>query len=64
MAALTERGLYDRAAAAEYLSTSAYRVDGLRRAGTLPAVQDGREWKFRRADLDGYIDGLPHFQPG
>ena len=61
---MTDRGLLNREGAAEYLSTSAYRVDGLRRAGTIPAVQDGREWKFRPADLDAYIDSLPAFEPG
>lgn len=58
------RGLYNKFGAADYLSTSERRVDELRRAGILIAVQDGREWKFRRVDLDTYIDSLPEFEPG
>ena len=52
------RLLYDRDAAAEALSTSPRRIDELRRAGLLLAVQDGRSWKFRHDDLQRYIDGL------
>lgn len=64
MPSMTERGLYDRTSAAEYLSTTARRIDELRRGGQLPAAQDGREWKFRRVDLDDYIDRLPQYIPG
>ncbi|AWG55019.1 helix-turn-helix domain-containing protein [Mycobacteroides abscessus] len=53
------RGLFDREQAAEFLSTSARRVDELRRTGVLRAVRDGREFKFTNADLLAYIDGLP-----
>lgn len=53
------KGLYDRDSAAEYLSTSARRIDELRRGGVLVARQDGREWKFAKADLDKYIETLP-----
>lgn len=57
--ALTQRGLFDRAQAADFLSTSARRVDELRRTGVLRAVRDGREYKFTSSDLLTYIDGLP-----
>lgn len=61
---MSDRGLYDRDSAAEYLSTSARRVDELRRAGELIAAIDGREYKFRRRDLDAYCDSLEDFEPG
>lgn len=53
------RGLYDRESAGVYLSTSPRRIDELRRSGKLYAVQDGRQWKFTREDLDRYIRSLP-----
>lgn len=59
LAALARRGLWDREQAAEFLSTSARRVDELRRAGVLRAVRDGREFKFTSVALAEYIDGLP-----
>lgn len=49
----------DRVFAADYLDTSPRRVDELRKAGILPAVRDGRRWKFRRSDLDAYVASLP-----
>lgn len=55
----TNMGILDKSGAAAYLSTSARRVDELRRAGRLLAVLDGREFKFRVADLDDYIESLP-----
>lgn len=55
---MTDRLLYDKASAAEQLSTSVRRIDELRRAGRLIAVQDGREWKYTRAELQRYIDSL------
>lgn len=58
------KGLFDKDAAAEFLSTSDRRVDDLRRAGLLTAVQDGREYKYRLADLEAYIEGLPVAEPG
>lgn len=57
------KGLYDKQSAADYLSTSERRVDELRRSGELVAVQDGREFKYRRADLDEYCGALPEFEP-
>ncbi|WP_301120334.1 helix-turn-helix domain-containing protein [Mycolicibacterium fortuitum] len=55
---MVERLLYDKAAAAVALSTSVRRIDELRRAGRLIAVQDGREWKYTHAELQRYIDSL------
>lgn len=52
------RGLYDRDNAAEYLSTSPRHVDDLRRGGKLISVFEGGKNKFRREDLDRYIDSL------
>lgn len=52
------RGLYDRDSAAEYLSTSPRHVDDLRRGGKLISVFEGGKNKFRREDLDRYIDSL------
>jgi excisionase family DNA binding protein len=52
-------GILDKGAAAAYLATSTRRVDELRRAGRLLAVLDGREFKFKVADLDDYIESLP-----
>ncbi|WP_100514869.1 helix-turn-helix domain-containing protein [Mycobacteroides abscessus] len=59
LVALTQRGLFDRDQAAEFLSTSSRRVDELRRAGVLRAVRDGREFKFTSAALATYIASLP-----
>lgn len=52
------RLLYDRATAAEMLSTSARRIDELRRAGHLLAVKEGGSWKFRYDDLARYVESL------
>jgi excisionase family DNA binding protein len=60
---MPDRGLFDKDSAASYLSTSARRIDELRRAGELIAAIDGREYKFRRSDLDAYIEGLEDYEP-
>lgn len=57
------KGLFDKDGAAEFLSTSTRRVDELRRAGDLTAVQDGREYKYRLVDLEDYISSLPVWEP-
>ncbi|WP_066904458.1 hypothetical protein [Mycolicibacterium houstonense] len=56
--------LYDKTAAAEALSTSERRIDELRRAGILIAVQDGREFKYTADELRRYVDGLATSEPG
>ncbi|QDF19941.1 hypothetical protein HWC44_gp054 [Mycobacterium phage ThetaBob] len=55
---MSDRLLYDKSAAAVQLSTSERRIDELRRAGVLIAVQDGREWKFTAAELQRYVASL------
>ncbi|MGE2733798.1 helix-turn-helix domain-containing protein [Mycolicibacterium vaccae] len=52
------RVLYDKTAAAEQLSTSERRIDELRRARKLIAVQDGREWKYPHDELERYANSL------
>lgn len=61
---MTDRLLYDKAAAAEMLSTTERRIDELRRSGQLCAVQDGREFKFTATELRRYVDGLAEYEPG
>lgn len=41
--------------AAEFLQTSRDTVMRKARAGQLPAAQLGREWRFRRSDLDQWL---------
>jgi hypothetical protein len=61
---MTARILYDAESAAAVLSIkSKDRVDELRRSGDLIAVKDGREYKYRLADLQSYADSLPVFEP-
>lgn len=60
---MSDRLLYDAESAAVMLSTSTYRIGELRRAGELIAVQDGRECKFTRAELQRYVDNLATSEP-
>jgi excisionase family DNA binding protein len=60
---MTDRLLYDDDGAAELLSTTPRRVADLRRAGELVAVKDGRTYKYRRDDLQTYVDTLPYYEP-
>jgi excisionase family DNA binding protein len=41
--------------AAEFLQTSRATILRKARAGELPAAKLGREWRFRRADLDRWL---------
>lgn len=41
--------------AAEFLQTSVYTVKRRARDGSIPAAKIGREWRFRRADLDEWL---------
>ncbi len=41
--------------AAEFLQTSRDTIIRKARAGELPAAKLGREWRFRRADLDRWL---------
>lgn len=39
-----------------YLNVTPRTIYRLIRAGELPAVRIGRQWRFRRSDLDAWID--------
>jgi excisionase family DNA binding protein len=41
----------------DYLQVNLRTVYRLIKAGTLPAVRVGRQWRFRRADLDAWLEG-------
>jgi len=43
------------AEAAAYLRTSVYTLKARARAGTVPAMKLGREWRFNKADLDKWL---------
>lgn len=57
------RLLYDKSGAAELLSTSERRIDELRRAGVLVAVEDGRELKYTPEELQRYVNSLKVREP-
>lgn len=54
--------LYSPESAAELLDTTPRRIHELRRAGSLAAVQDGRQYKFKLEELQRYADSLPLFE--
>jgi excisionase family DNA binding protein len=39
-----------------YLNTTPRTIYRLIRSGELPAVRIGRQWRFRRTDLDDWIE--------
>ena len=39
-----------------YLNTTPRTIYRLIKTGELPALRIGRQWRFRRADLDAWID--------
>jgi excisionase family DNA binding protein len=41
--------------AAAYLRTSIYTLKARARAGTVPAMKLGREWRFTRSELDEWL---------
>jgi excisionase family DNA binding protein len=41
----------------EYLQVNLRTVYRLIKAGRIPAVRVGRQWRFRRADLDAWLEG-------
>ena len=41
----------------DYLHVNLRTVYRLIKAGKIPAVRVGRQWRFKRADLDAWIDG-------
>lgn len=40
----------------DYMDVSAYVVTGVLRAGDLPAVKFGREWRIARLDFENWIN--------
>lgn len=60
---MSDRLLYNKTAAAEQLSCSERRIDELRRAGKLLAVEEGRELKFTADELARYVESLPVREP-
>ena len=40
-----------------YLRVNAQTVYRLIRSGDLPAVRVGRQWRFRRQDIEAWLDG-------
>ena len=43
-----------------YLKVTPRTIYRLIRTGELPAVRVGRQWRFRRADLDNWLDRQQH----
>src|SRR3954466_15903252 len=41
----------------EYLQVNLRTVYRLIKAGRIPAIRVGRQWRFRKADLDSWLDG-------
>jgi excisionase family DNA binding protein len=39
-----------------YLNTTPGTIYRLIRSGELPAVRIGRQWRFRRSDLDAWVE--------
>src|SRR5690349_23465108 len=40
----------------EYLQVNLRTVYRLIKAGKIPAVRVGRQWRFRKSDIDGWLD--------
>lgn len=51
--------LFTRELAAYYLQMSLTNVDLLRNKGELIALGEGKRVKFRKEDLDRYVENLP-----
>jgi excisionase family DNA binding protein len=45
-----------------YLKTTPRTIYRLIRSGELPAVRIGRQWRFRRTDLDAWVERQRPFQ--
>ena len=49
--------------AARYLNTTVETVTRHARTGLIPAFKVGREWRFRKADLEALVSaGGPHYE--
>jgi excisionase family DNA binding protein len=46
-----------------YLKVTPRTIYRLIRTGELPAVRIGRQWRFRRGDLDSWLDRQRHTAP-
>ena len=44
----------------EYLNVNLRTVYRLIKAGSIPAVRVGRQWRFRKRDIDKWLDGQRH----
>jgi excisionase family DNA binding protein len=44
----------------EYLNVNLRTVYRLIKAGSIPAVRVGRQWRFRKRDLDNWLEGQRH----
>lgn len=47
---------------AEYLGMHRQTVGRLAARGVLPGFKIGREWRFKRVDIEKYLDGLKEQQ--
>ena len=61
---MTDHELLTCEEAAAYLRLAPQTVYRLLRAGALPGVKVGRQWRVRRADLDAYLACPPAAPPG
>src|SRR5215210_7654995 len=48
----------------EYLQVNLRTVYRLIKAGKIPAVRVGRQWRFRKRDIDAWLDTQKTHQPG
>ena len=44
----------------EYLNVNLRTVYRLIKAGSIPAVRVGRQWRFRKRDIDKWLEGQRH----
>ncbi len=43
----------------DYLQVNLRTIYRLIKAGKIPAVRVGRQWRFRKQDIDAWLDGQP-----
>jgi len=55
--------LMTRELAAAYISSSVREIDELRDRNKITPVGDSKRVRYRKDDLDRYIDGLPEGEP-
>jgi excisionase family DNA binding protein len=49
---------------AEYLQFGHAKIYKMARAGEVPAVRIGKEWRFKRDALDGWLNAFQHLRVG